>query len=1048
MEPQQGQAESFQNVSNEFQQETRTEPGIQKLPANTSFLGDIAAEIAGIHGADRLDFRRDQENEPDIENTTGFVNIHDLLLMEADPTPGEQITELILRDFCSSPTYFEEHHETANETSPWFRFRHKKIKTYSKRRIPKEEPPPVTIKYEEEEEDRLSCSSGLSVQEDFTTPATTSVCELDANTSQKIYLPSKKEPNLEDSLESKEDLCPISDTQSSVEYSAVELQNFRDELLESDYTFEASQNCDIKPRGTVGDTIFGDMESIKNTDSKVCEDWSEGDSFLENINTEQISLNDDKGAETENKTRPSEIKSENYEILLHDIPITEWQTPMDVPDEKNIESKESVKDAFQNKASSTKDITDTQFLQEFPLEDWQPDEVTEFVGFRTASNKQIHISEETKLRAAKLLSDLDAEDVQKETATNVPEFVGFRTASNKAIKISDETKKRAAKFIADFEAEEHQKDSSNEDSETINEFVGFRTASNKAIAISEETKQRAAALLADLEAEDPQRDTGDGNTAKLDDFVGFRTASNKAIAISKEMETKGAKFLAQFNEEEEKALAADTEFLESIAFSQWEPLDTPDTDTTRRDTSKANDMEIKGTTADDNTSTFEVPADPSMNTSQSANIPQLVAFHKTSYKFMEVSQEMRVKGDKLMADVIAGTPSASRSLDTPEFVGFRTASNRPIEITEEMKKKAAKLIAEVEASVQCNNQHNIEKELEGNNDFVGFRTASNKNIVVSEEMQKKAAKFMAEIQADEIQVNENQITAEAEFVGFRTASNKSITVSEEMKKKAAKLMAEVQAEEGNSNILSSKINKNKEQAEVQVESTNQLENIEKTKVIYIISNNNNIECQSDESDEVSGEEFQGFPNNDMQPIDPSEDFVFPRQSQVNVDISDSRVGTPKNRRETTDGIPSSKRRRSNFSQNEQPGGCQLVKTTSCNSALCTPSQSQEMHASLTQLASRSPLDHSTKTSVIARRNLLTLSKRRKRNSATSEGDGIDTPLKPKFTPMAASTSTPLANKNTNLRKEATILQQNVEDMSPICMPPNKSRRLGLSRSRY
>lgn len=186
--------------------------------------------------------------------------------MEADLTPGEQIKETILRDFCSSPTYFEENYEPANETSPWFRFRHKTIKTYSRRRILKEEPPPVAIKYEEEEEDRLSCSSGLSVQEDYTTPATTSVCELDANTSQKICenllnlseyfslgnpnpnfnkcanidLPSKKEPNLKDSSGSKE---------SSIEYSAFELQNFRDELLESDYTIETSQNCDIKPRG-------------------------------------------------------------------------------------------------------------------------------------------------------------------------------------------------------------------------------------------------------------------------------------------------------------------------------------------------------------------------------------------------------------------------------------------------------------------------------------------------------------------------------------------------------------------------------------------------------------------------------------------------------------------------------------------------------------------------------------------------------------------------------------------------------------------------------
>ncbi|XP_070134643.1 breast cancer type 2 susceptibility protein homolog [Drosophila bipectinata] len=1088
MEPHEGQAKGSHNISNEFHQESRTASYQTKLQVNT--LGDIAAEVAEIYNADRVDFKRAQGKEPAMENTTGFITIQELLLMEAEPTPGEQIAESILRDFCSSPTYFEENHEPATETSPWFRFRHKKIKTYSRRRILKEEPPPVTLKYEvEEEEDRLSCSSGLSVQEDYTTPATTSVCELDANTSQKICenllnlseyfslgnpntpsnkclnidLPSKKETSLQDSSGSKEKLSPMSDTQSSVEYSAIELKNLRDELLESDYTFEASQNCDIKPRG---DTIFGGMESIKNTDSKVCEDWSEGDSFLESINTEQISLKDDKCEEIESKTGPSEIKSENYEILLDDIPITEWQTPMDIPEETNIESKESAKDETA-KSGCSKDITDTQFLQEFPLEEWQPEEASEFVGFRTASNKKIQISEETKARAAKLMADLDAEEVQQENfkeSDKVPEFLGFRTASNKAINISEETRKRAAKFMADFEAEEHRKDTSNEDPETIPEFVGFRTASNKAIEISEETKLRAAAFMANLEAEDPQKKSDDGNSAKLDDFVGFRTASNKAIEISKEMESKGAKFLAQFKEENEQTLAADTEFLQTIAFSQWEPLDIPDTVDTRTD--KADHMEIKATTSDNHTSTSEAPADTSVNTSQSATIPQLVAFHKTSFKFMEISQEMRTKGDQLMADVIAGKPSPSRSLDTSGIVGFRTASNKPIEITKEMKKKAAKLIAEVEAGEI--KQQNIEKAMEDNEDF-GFKTASNKKIVVSEEMQKKAAKFMAEIQANENQVNENQITAEGEFFGFRTASNKSITVSEEMKKKAAKLFAEVEAQESSSNVLSSQLKNNKEQPQVQVEP---FENIETTKdTCNIVSN---IECPSDVSDELSGEEFKGFPNNDIQEDDSPQEFVFPRQSQVNVPLSDSRVGTPKHRRETSDGIPSSKRRRGSFSQKEQPGGSQLVKTiscnsglgtprncsqkeqpgshlirtTSCNSALATPSQSQEMHASLTQLASRSPLDRSTKTSVIARRNLLTLSKRRKRNSTTSEPDGIETPLKPRFAPMAASTSTPLANKNTNLRQDATKLQQNVEDMSPICMPPNKSRRLGLSRSRY
>ncbi|KAH8389887.1 hypothetical protein KR200_003399, partial [Drosophila serrata] len=1039
----------------------------------------IAAEVANIYDVDRLDSLRAlqmRKQNRTVAATSEFISMEELLRTQAEPAPGQEIVDMILRDFCSSPTYVEEEDLLTCESPPWFRFRKKKMRTYARKQSsPQQNVLSVAIEADDEgEDDRLSCSSGLSVQEDHTAPRATSVCELDANTSQKICenllnlsqyfslsnptsssnshpnkdhppavsieidLPTKVDPDRSKPSCSREQRSNLSDTNSSAECTSIELDNLETDLLGIGFTFEATEICDIKPRGKILYAMLGKSSSIDillyivkiinthriSTDSKVCADWSEGDSILENYNTEKISLNDEEleaklllidKVKTELIGAKSEDPESCTQNLLDDIPISEWQTPMDIPDESiketpELSQKEVKKEPSEDKSQETvkgctsKCISDAEFLREIPLDEWQPMEIPEFVGFRTASDKPIVISEEMKERAAKLLADID------ETEPKPP--------------------------------------------------------SDRATESSE--------------------------------FVGFRTASNKAIEITEEMASKGAMFIAQFQTSDQLSQSNDAKILQDIAFSEWEPIDIPEK------TTKVPEKEELNQSI--NISHLKPPETKTPSRSQSVNIPQLVAFRKTPYKFMEVAEEMKVKGDMLMAEVESGLyqPSQRRSLQNTEvipikepinrayeggeelerkaaavqavvefnseFVGFRTASDKPIVVSEEMKIKAAQFMAEFqtvvsnrehegtaykdtgntefidkpivvsesikrEAKVEASssNQQNEDEAVSAisNEEFVGFRTASNKAIVVSEAMKAKAAKFMTEFQAESPQnicLNAENTACDSDdnpkFFGFRTASNKRIEISEEMKSKAAKLMADVHA--------GSEVNQNQK-----------------------LSSDN--ECLSDISDNVSGEEFKGFPENGILPLSIEEersncnDSIFPRLSQTTKD--DSKVSTPRQRRDTYDGIPSSKRLRkisnSPPEQNRQEIRRIVHKTTSCHSALGTPIQSQEIHASLTQLAGLSPLDQKTKTSVIARRNLLTLSKRRKRSrtpTGTLAGNTI-TPIKSRLAAMPSSTSTPLADRNMNHVQDSTATKHNAEDMSPICMPPNKSRRLGLSRSR-
>lgn len=104
--------------------------------------------------------------------------------------PPKTIVEAILLDFCGSPSYVEEDEVPSHDFPPWFRYRNKRIRTYSRKRLQPKPPSPKPISPNiiiEDDDERMSCSSELSVQEDFITQMpTTTHCNFDANCSQMI----------------------------------------------------------------------------------------------------------------------------------------------------------------------------------------------------------------------------------------------------------------------------------------------------------------------------------------------------------------------------------------------------------------------------------------------------------------------------------------------------------------------------------------------------------------------------------------------------------------------------------------------------------------------------------------------------------------------------------------------------------------------------------------------------------------------------------------------------------------------------------------------
>lgn len=492
-----------------------------------------------------------------------------------------------------------------------------------------------------------------------------------------------------------------------------------------------------------------------------------------------------------------------------------------------------------------------------------------FEGFKTASNKNINISKEALAKTKNIFQDLGSTEfpnkssnsIDKEypniidieqPSTSKAEFVGFKTANNKNIKISKQALAKVHNIFKDIDKTDFPKKNKdlkeNTNEENISDhpstskisFVGFKTANKKDINISKDALAKTKNIFQDIDSTNfklPSKKNTDSTkiypensktvkdfdqpTTSKSSFVGFKTASNKNIKIS------------------EAALAKIKNIFKDI----------DSTDFKFPENGKKID---EGKMVDKVGTTDATLVKPSYTGFKTANNKDIEisdkALAKTKYVFKDLDSDdfkypetLKKNGDKRITDDDLSTHevrminSEMPSTSTVSFAGFKTANNKKIDISKEALAKTKNIFKDIDATDfklpekvhKCLKTSKQEKETTKRDDQkkkietedfnqIGFKTASNRNITISKEslartknifkdidetdfmFPEKVNKDKIPIKRDDNNILESEMidlnqpsTSKSGFIGFKTANNKNITISKESLAKTKNIFKDI-----------------------------------------------------------------------------------------------------------------------------------------------------------------------------------------------------------------------------------------------------------------
>ncbi|KAJ8706382.1 hypothetical protein PYW08_011008 [Mythimna loreyi] len=500
-----------------------------------------------------------------------------------------------------------------------------------------------------------------------------------------------------------------------------------------------------------------------------------------------------------------------------------------------------------------------------------------FVGFKTANNKNIKISKDALAKTKNIFDGIDSADFKlpgknktdatkiypnkseyiddiAEPSTSKSNFVGFKTASNQIVEISEEALAKTKNIFKDIDSIDFkfpEKGKKIDDRNVIDEvgpkigtslpkssFEGFKTANNKEIKISDEALAKTKNIFKNLESDDfefsskPKQSGVDEITDKkmstdeVDEiglnipststakFVGFKTASNKKINITKEAMAKTKNIFQDIDAADfkfpEKGNTKTSKLEEESARKDDKKNDNKE-DFHQPSTSKVSYMGFK--TANNKNITISKES-----LARTKNIFKDI--DEMDFKFPEKGNKGKEKDDyvrnknksELSERIELNKPSTSIA----SFTGFKTANNKNIAISKESLAKTKNIFKDIDETdlmyAEKDNKDRTVKEKAGKSfesesidlnlpstsktSFCGFKTANNKNIVISEESLAKTKNIFKDLDANDYAypskeilegaterkspypgLQESEQTAKAE-TGFRTANNKIINVSE------------------------------------------------------------------------------------------------------------------------------------------------------------------------------------------------------------------------------------------------------------------------------
>ncbi|XP_023037609.1 breast cancer type 2 susceptibility protein homolog [Drosophila willistoni] len=985
-----------------------------------------------INNADILDCMRNRQVKKNKQQsaagqdacaTSGFVALDSMVESKpwtASLSEQNSIVNMIRQDFCLSS---EDDDELDLPNVSKSKFGNQILKTYSKERSRHATPNRLTDN--DDQDDRMSCSSGLSVQEaEANESLLPKLNQMDAHSSQKMR---QNLLNLSESLST-----PISKTENKPQTT--------------------SDNCDsTKLKGTFESQ--NPLVTTASSQSMLCDDWSDSDSILAEYNTEPS----DELAEKHEKT-PSTVSD-----MLFGIPLSEWQTPMDLPGEQ----------------------------KDKPFEMDQTNNET--VSFWTASKKVIPVSEETMNRASSLMAQATAEEsnetkpprkgLSRVLNQGKEENCSFWTASKKIIPVSEETMNRASSLMAQATAEESNetKPSRKGLSRVLNqgkeENCSFWTASKKVIPVSQETMNRASSLMVQATAEESNetKPSRKGLSRVLnqgkEENCSFWTASKKIIPVSEETMNRASSLMAQTSKAEENCEAKHSrkglsrvvtprENCRKIADKKFIPISEESmkrasslmaqTAPAQKNVEKSNEAKpLQKGLSRINTSVYnssKCESKPINSQKSLSKIFESCPDHKnvpisktTNYKSpisfntanMDISiNNLNTESLKAIPDLcetndirkfkpptksqvsedpkaipISEAPKIPFTFESPkiepsDFQKTLSACQQIIKVSDQTKEKAIQVMTDLQ-TMYLENQKSVNEPI-FNDEGVRFHTACQELFGISDEAKNNVTRILTDLKAA---ISQCALFRTPALEEFQNACTNVINVMEESQNVASRIMRNYDEAQ---NMGSTEPQETKLFLENPINDCKLNEEAKSIESNVSISPGEHV--SETESEISSGEDFNGFFELETPKIqkDPNADNINDPQLQAT---------------ET-------------FSKSQPEKGFAT-----------TPSCPHNIHSSLSQLANRSPLDKSTKSAIIARRNLLTLNRRKHRNLIRPEVE-----LQPKkerppsFSPKFCSTSTPLVDRNPNILDNSVVFEHRNSCDREDLTPQNKKRRcLGLSR---
>nr|XP_049707075.1 breast cancer type 2 susceptibility protein [Helicoverpa armigera] len=532
-------------------------------------------------------------------------------------------------------------------------------------------------------------------------------------------------------------------------------------------------------------------------------------------------------------------------------------------EKKNVVTTSPSREISTNTAEEDIQNIDDVIIQEFEniemslKEDKEPDKNVASSGFKTASNKDIKISDTALSKIKDIFKDIDFEEdlnehddivanadnnslkTKEEQDLSNSNLVGFKTASNKKINISKEALTKTKSIFDHIDSvnfpnksnpklEKEKQDTKDYEKPSTSKavFVGFKTANNKKINISEQALAKTKNIFKDLDTvELPKKNKKD---------IQDNTSENNTIHVHFENKTVDIKGTSNHNPID--VIDDNDNIFEGIHSQEFQVPMEMDTYSPKKDKIDKNECETELNEPSTSKCSFV-----GFKTANNKNINiSAAALSKTKNIFKDIdSEDFKFPDKGKNKDEKIYETDKEEIIPTKELNlgGFKTANNKAIKISDTALAKTKNIFQGIDsddfkfpAKVQNNisertiedDRRNIGENTDCNKPstatetFVGFKTANNKKITISKEALAKTKNIFNDIgtvkfpeklgkdssSSEKMKTIEDEdfnkpSTSKVVFKGFMTANNKKIAISEESLAKTRNIFKDIDATDFN-----------------------------------------------------------------------------------------------------------------------------------------------------------------------------------------------------------------------------------------------------------